>query len=111
MPLARCGWLGMGKSLSFVRPDTITMRTDVNLEIDAALRMEAAASLPATALRTIARRFGLNRTDLAWVAIESYANMLTPEVQAIWHWDLDCSGRGHTDDELDHLLSHLVVRE
>ncbi len=87
------------------------MSTDVNPEFDAALRTEAKASPPATALRTIARRFGLNRTDLAWVATESYANIHTPEVQAIWHWDLDCSGRGHTDEELNHLLSHLAIRE
>ena len=62
------------------------------------------------ALRAIARRFQLERTDVAWVAADIFQNIATPEVQALWHWDMAGDGKGHTDEEIDSLLGHLVVK-
>lgn len=84
------------------------MSTNVSPESIAALRQEVQCSTPAKALRKVAQLFGLRRTDLAFVAAELFENILTPEVQAIWQWDLDLKGSGHTDEELNQLLSHLV---
>jgi len=78
-------------------------------EILAATRAELAAGSPSAALRVIAQRFQLQRTDVAWVAAQVFQNIATPEIQAIWHWDMRLDGKGHPDGELDRLLSHLVV--
>ncbi|MET3371208.1 hypothetical protein ABIC89_000241 [Variovorax boronicumulans] len=78
-------------------------------EILAAARAELTAGPPSAALRAIAQRFQLQRTDVAWVAAEVFQNIATPEIQAIWHWDMELGGKGHPDGELDRLLSHLVV--
>jgi len=75
-----------------------------------AARSELASQPAATALRKVARRFQLSRTDLAWLAVNVYENAMTPEVQAIWHWDLVENGRGHNDTELNDMLSSLVFR-
>jgi hypothetical protein len=83
---------------------------EVTDEVRTAARVELGHGAPSAALRRLAERFQLHRTDLAWVAAEVFANMLVPEVQAIWHWDLAGEGQGHTDSELDEMLSHLVVR-
>jgi hypothetical protein len=87
------------------------MSTDVPPEHVSALCAELKSSLPAAALRAVALRFRLNRSALSFVAAEACENILTPEVQAIWQWDLDHTGKGHTDEELNSLLSHLVTRE
>lgn len=75
-----------------------------------AARSELASQPPATALRKVARRFQLSRTDLAWLAVNVFENAMTPEVQAIWHCDLVENGRGHNDTELNDMLSSLVFR-
>ncbi|MBV7542675.1 hypothetical protein [Acidovorax sp. sic0104] len=84
---------------------------EVTSGILAIARAELSAGRPSIALRAIARRFQLGQTDVAWVAAEAFENIATPEIQAIWNWDLSAVGKGHSDDELDGLLSHLVVRQ
>lgn len=84
---------------------------EVTPEILATAHAELAAGRPSVALRAIARRFQLQRTDVAWVAADICQNIATPEVQAIWHWDMAGDGKGHPDEELDNLLGHLVVRQ
>ena len=73
------------------------------------LRATVRCSTPSQALRSVASRFGLGRPELGFLAAEVYENIMTPEVQAIWHWDLVQKGAGHSDEELDQLLSHLVL--
>jgi hypothetical protein len=75
-----------------------------------ALREELSASLPAEAFRRVATRFGLTRTDVAWAATDVFENITTPEVQAIWHWDMSSAGSGLNDEELNAELRHLVIR-
>lgn len=67
-------------------------------------------SLPQQPCEKVARRFQLSRTDLAWLAVNVFENAMTPEVQAIWHWNLVENGRGHNDTELNDMLSSLVFR-
>jgi|JI6StandDraft_1071083.scaffolds.fasta_scaffold284209_2 hypothetical protein len=83
--------------------------SDRFLHAAVALRSELLVTVPSKALRTIAGRFNLRRSELGFLAADVYENILTPEVQAVWHWDLDESGKGHTDKELDQLLAHLVL--
>lgn len=61
-------------------------------------------------MRYLAQEFHLGKTDLAWLAVDVYENIMTPEVQAIWHWDLAATGKGLTDEELNEALSHLHLR-
>jgi hypothetical protein len=75
------------------------------------LRTELLLSPPSKALREVAARLKLGRSTLGLAAVQVYENILTPEVQAIWHWDLDQKGSGHSDYELDQLLSHLVLAQ
>src|SRR2546421_280030 len=82
---------------------------EVTDEIRAVARVELAQRPVSAALRRLAERFCLQRTELACVAAEVFDNMLVPEVQAIWNWDLARDGCGHTDADLDETLSHLVV--
>lgn len=83
---------------------------EVTPEILATARSELTAGRPSVALRAIARRFQLERTDVAWVAVDIFQDIATPEVQAIWHWDMAGDGKGHTGEEIDSLLDHLVVK-
>ena len=90
--------------------DPKTRMFEVTPEILATARSELTAGRPSVALRAIARRFQLERTDVAWVAADIFQNIATPEVQALWHWDMAGDGKGHTDEEIDSLLGHLVVK-
>jgi hypothetical protein len=80
-----------------------------NPEAETMLREELKSSPPSTSLRAVAEKFGLHRSALGFLAADVYENIMTPEVQAIWHWDLSEKGVGHSDEELDELLSHLVL--
>ncbi|WP_114804792.1 hypothetical protein [Pseudacidovorax intermedius] len=79
-------------------------------EMRALVREQLAREGLASALRAVALQFGLNKTSLAWLAVDLYADVMTSDVQAIWHWDLAGHGTGHTDAELDEMLSHLNVK-
>lgn len=85
------------------------MSFPMNQEARTVLRAELQSSTPAKAFREVARRFSLQRSELGFLAVDVYANILTPDVQAIWHWDLGLKGKGHSDEELNQLLSHLVL--
>lgn len=80
-----------------------------NAEAAKMLRDELRSSLPSKAFRAVAATFGLNRSELGFLAADVYENIMTPEVQAIWLWDLNQKGAGHSDEELDALLSQLVL--
>ena len=82
---------------------------EVTDEVRSVARAELAQGPPSAALRRLAERFHLQRTNLAWVAAEVFDNMFVPDIQAIWHWDLAGDGRGHSDAELDAMLAHLQV--
>lgn len=82
---------------------------EVTDEVRAVASAELGQGLRSAALRRLAERFQLQRTDLAWIAAEVFHNMRVPEVQAIWSWDLAREGQGHSDTELDAMLSHLIV--
>jgi hypothetical protein len=85
--------------------------SEITSETLAIARAELSAGRPSIALRAIAQRFGLGKTDVAWVAADAFENIATSEIQAIWHWDMAANGKGHSDAELDALLSHLAVRQ
>jgi len=82
---------------------------EVTDEVRSVARAELAQGPPSAALRRLAERFHLQRTNLAWVAAEVFDNMFVPDIQAIWHWDLEGEGQGHSDAELDAMLAHLQV--
>jgi hypothetical protein len=79
-------------------------------EVVAAVWKELQTSSPSKAFRTIGTRYGLDRSALGFLAADVYVDIMTPQVQAIWHWDLQQNGKGHSDEELDQLLSQLVLR-
>src|SRR5437763_419455 len=83
---------------------------EVTDDIRAVAGAEFGQGPASAALRRLAQHFRLQRAELAWLASEVFDNMLVPEVQAIWNWDLARDGNGHTDTDLDALLSHLIVR-
>ncbi|SEB22896.1 hypothetical protein [Variovorax sp. YR216] len=80
---------------------------EVSDEVRRVAREELMKGPPAAALRRLAQRFDLQRTNLAWVAAEVFDNMFVPDLQAIWEWDLEGRGDGHSDAELDAMLAHL----
>ena len=82
---------------------------ELNGEEAKTLRNELHSSSPSKAFRVVAAKYGLDRYALAFLASGVYQNITTPEVQAIWHWDRNHKGAGHSDEELDALLSHLVL--
>ncbi len=90
------------------------MSTDADVpsqptDVLSAIRSELAVSQPSSAFRSVGVRFGLTRSELGFLAADVYENVMTPDVQALWHWDFAQNGRGHTDAELDALLVHLLV--
>ena len=82
---------------------------EVSDEVRSVARAELVQGPPSAALRRLAQRFHLQRTNLAWVAAEVFENMFVPDIQAIWAWDLEGRGEGHSDAELDAMLAHLRV--
>lgn len=80
---------------------------EVSDEVRRVARVELEQGPPSAALRRLAQRFELQRTNLAWVAAEVFDNMFVPDIQAIWEWDLEGQGEGHSDAELDAMLAHL----
>lgn len=80
---------------------------EVSDEVRRVAREELIKGPLSAALRRLANRFGLERTNVAWVAAEVFDNMFVPDIQAIWEWDLEGRGDGHSDAELDAMLAHL----
>ncbi|MGJ7510991.1 hypothetical protein [Variovorax sp. GT1P44] len=83
---------------------------EVTDEVRALAKVEFGQGPPSAAFRRLAERLDLQRPDLAWVASEVFDNMRVTDLQAIWQWDLAQEGEGHSDKELDSLLSHLCIR-
>lgn len=69
----------------------------------ARLRQESRAAV----LREIAQRYSLGRSALGMVLPDLCDEASTPEVQAVWTWDLERKGQGLTDQELDEALGVL----
>jgi len=80
---------------------------EVSDEVRRVAREELMKGPPSAALRRLAKQFDLQRTNLAWLAAEVFDNMFVPDIQAIWEWDLEGRGDGHSDVELDAMLAHL----
>ena len=80
---------------------------EVSDEVRRVAKEELEQGPPSAALRRLAQRYSLQRTNLAWVAAEVFDNMFVPDIQAIWEWDLEGRGDGHSDAELDAMLAHL----
>jgi len=80
------GWWGADHSqeqpVSFQPEYPKTHMFEVTPEI-LTLRSELPAGRPPVALRAIARRFQLESTDVAWIAVEVFQDIATPEIQAI----------------------------
>ena len=62
------------------------------------------------AFRTVAHTFHLRRSELGFLAAEIYESIPTSKIQAIWQWDLDATGGGNSDEELDQSFLHLALR-
>lgn len=81
------------------------------VEAQQAAREELKTGSVSAGLRRLSARFSLNKTALGWLAADVYENLTTPEMQAIWMWDFEGSGKGSSDRELDETLAHLVLRK
>lgn len=65
-------------------------------------RLSVAA--PSVVLREMAEAYGANKSALGFMVADLYADVETPVVQAVWKWDIDRTGRGLTDEDLNELL-------
>jgi hypothetical protein len=60
---------------------------------------------PTVVIRDMAREYGVPKDSLAVMVTELYRGADTHAVHMIWSWDMDRTGRGLTDSELDDYLS------
>ena len=60
---------------------------------------------PSVVLREMAEVYQVNRSTLGFFFADVWLDVRTPDVQAVWGWDLARNGRGLTDDALDALLA------
>jgi hypothetical protein len=65
---------------------------------------------PSTVLREIASTYAVGRMELASMLSDLYCAFGTPEVQAVWHWDISNCGSGVSDEGLDQLLLKLETQ-
>lgn len=70
-------------------------------------RLRLRQSPPSVVLREIAQRYSLKRNALGMVLPDLCDEVSTPEVQAVWTWDLDNKGQGLSDSQLDQELESL----
>lgn len=68
-------------------------------------RARLAVTAPSVVLREMAEAYGVNKSALGFMVADLYLDVETPAVQAVWRWDIDRTGRGLTDADLDELLS------
>lgn len=59
---------------------------------------------PSMVLREMAAAYGANKSALGFMVADLYRDVETPVVQAVWKWDIDQTGRGLTDADLDEIL-------
>ena len=60
---------------------------------------------PTVVIREMAREYKVHRDTLACMVSELYRNSDTHTIHMIWAWDMDKTGSGLTDAELDEYLS------
>lgn len=68
-------------------------------------RARLSAAAPSVVLREMAEAYGANKSALGFMVADLYLDVGTPVVQAVWQWDIDQTGRGLTDADLNELLS------
>lgn len=64
---------------------------------------------PSEVLREIASFYTANKSTLGFMLAEIYETASTPEVQAVWTWDLERVNRGLSDAQLNEILHVLVL--
>ena len=67
-------------------------------------------SLPSKVLREIAKKYYVGKTELAMMLEDLYSEVDLKEVQAIWNWDINNSGKGLNDANIDKLIGKLKIR-
>jgi hypothetical protein len=67
--------------------------------------------LPSKVLREIARKYDVGKTELAMIIDDLYTGVDLKEVQAIWKWDINNSGKGLDDSAIDKILGELKIRD
>jgi hypothetical protein len=60
---------------------------------------------PSAVLREMASAYGANKSALGFMVSDLYRDVDALAVQLVWKWDIDRTGRGLTDKELDEVLS------
>ncbi|WP_280190174.1 hypothetical protein [Delftia sp. PS-11] len=68
-------------------------------------RARLGAATPSVVLREMAEAYGANKSALGFMVADLYLDVGTPVVQAVWKWDINRTGRGLSDADLDELLS------
>jgi hypothetical protein len=78
---------------------------DLPLEDLERWRRRLAEARPSVVLREMADVYQVNRSTLGFFFADVWPGVLTPDVQAVWAWDLARNGKGLTDEALDALLA------
>jgi hypothetical protein len=68
-------------------------------------------SPPSCVLEDISRKYNIGKSELAIMLEDLYCEVDLPQVQAIWHWDINKSGKGLDDREIDEIIGKLRLRE
>ncbi|MCI1837961.1 hypothetical protein ABFG95_02330 [Achromobacter sp. HNDS-1] len=71
------------------------------------LRSESTALV----LREIARRYSIGRSDLGMVLPDLCDNVMLEHIQVVWNWDVECNGKGVSDEKLEALLAGLDFKK
>jgi hypothetical protein len=70
-----------------------------------------AETLPSKVLREIGIKYKVGKTDLAMMLVDLYFGVGLKEIQAIWKWDINNSGKGLDDSAIDKILGELKIRD
>ena len=65
---------------------------------------------PSVVLREMAEVYQVTRSTLGFFFADVWPDVRTPDVQAVWGWDLAGNGKGLTDDALDALLAEIRTK-
>lgn len=61
-------------------------------------------------LRELGKKYGVNRSALGFFIVDLASEKALEACQAIWAWDIDKTGRGLSDEQLEAELRSLGVR-
>ena len=112
-----CALPGLQKSdeecRKFLRLVVAAIRARLPVEMpeeDASKWREKLASYKSVSalLRDLAREYSATRNDVGVMLYGLFDDFSQDELMHVWHWDLEGSGKGLTDAQLDQSLSHLL---